>query len=74
MPLHCSQAGGREFRSEVELGKKGGLGRRCFKVLSYFSLTYSDLIGNKLNAFPQIESVFSMTVIAERSAYPNLDP
>jgi len=36
-------------RSEVEPGKKGGVGGRCFKIWIYFSLSYSDLIGDELN-------------------------
>lgn len=27
---------------EVEPGKKGGVGERCFKVCFYFSLSFSD--------------------------------
>ena len=36
--------------SEVEPGKKGGVGGRCFKIWFYFSLSYSDLIGDELNS------------------------
>ena len=32
IPLRCWRGGGREFRSEVEPGKKGGVGGRCFKI------------------------------------------
>ena len=28
---------------------KGGMGGRCFKIYFYFSLCYSDLIGDELN-------------------------
>jgi len=45
--------GGREIRSESEPGKKG----RCFKIWFYFSLSHSDLIGDKLN------SVFSSSSV-----------
>jgi len=38
-----------KMRNEVEPGKKGGVGERCFKIWFYFSLSHSDLIGNKLN-------------------------
>jgi len=36
--------------SEAEPGKKGGVGGRCFKIWFYFSLSYSDLIGDELNS------------------------
>jgi len=36
-------------RSKVEPGKKGGAGGRCLNIWIYFSLSYSDLIGDKLN-------------------------
>ena len=49
IPLHRSGGGGREIGSVAEPGKKGGVVGRCFKSLFYFSLPYSDLIGNKLN-------------------------
>jgi len=35
---------------EAEPGKKGGMEGRCFKIWIYFSLSYSDLIGEKLNS------------------------
>jgi len=44
---------------------KGGVGERCFKIWVYFSLSCPDLIGDKLNHFPQVESVLPMTVIGE---------
>jgi len=42
--------GGRRQRkgSEVEPGKKGWVGGKCFKIWFYFSLSYSDLIGDEL--------------------------
>jgi len=49
VPLCCLERGGREMGSEVEPGKKGGLGGRCFKIWFYSSLPFSDLIGDKLN-------------------------
>ena len=49
VPLSYSRGGGREFGSEAEPGKKGEVGGRCFKICFYFSLPYSDLIGDKLN-------------------------
>jgi len=35
---------------EVEPGKKGGVGGRCFKIWFYVSLSYSDLFGDELNS------------------------
>jgi len=68
-PFACSPVplGGRRQRnrSEVEPRKKGGMGGRCFKIWFYFSLFYSDLIGNKLNNFPQMEPVLPVMVIGE---------
>jgi len=54
-------------RSEVEPRKKGGVGERCFKIWFYFSLSYSDLIGDELNSLfsPQVQSVLSVTVTGE---------
>jgi len=51
--------GGRRERngSEAEPGKKGGVGGRCFKIRIYFSLSYSDLIGDKLNSLFSPSSV-----------------
>ena len=48
-PCTVRGGGGREIGSEVEPGKKGGVGRRWCKICFYFSLTYSDFIGNRLN-------------------------
>ena len=51
-PIPCPLAPlggvGREFGSEAVPGKEGRVGGRCFKIWFYFSLPYSDLIGNKL--------------------------
>lgn len=50
--------------SEVEPGKKGGVGGEL--RFSYcFSLPNSSLIGNKLNSFSQVESIFPDVVIGE---------
>jgi len=51
--------GGRRERnaSEAEAGKKGGVGGRCVKIWIYFSLFYSDLIGDKLNSLFSPSSV-----------------
>jgi len=43
--------------SEAEPGKKGGVGGRCFKIWVYFSLSYSDLIGDELNSLFSPSSV-----------------
>jgi len=44
-------------RSEAEPGKKGGVGGRSFKIWIYFSLSYSDLIGDELNSLFSPSSV-----------------
>ena len=50
IPLCCWRGGGRGIGSKAEPRKKGGVGGRCiFKVWFYFSSSYSDLSGNKLN-------------------------
>ena len=50
VPLHHCGGGGRGTGNKAEPGKKGGVGGRCvFKIWFYFSSSYSDLIGNKLN-------------------------
>jgi len=68
IPRPPAPLGGRRERngSEVEPGKKGMVGGRCFKIWIYFSLSYSDLSGDKLTFFsPQVQSVLSVTVIGE---------
>ena len=62
--------GGRGWRIEEqswaqEEGRDGG--EDVFRIWFYFSLSYSDLIGKKLNRFPWVESVLPMTVIGELS-------
>ena len=57
IPLCHLGWGGREFRSEVEPGKKGAVGARCIKIWLYFSLSYSDFIGDKLNSLFSPSSV-----------------
>jgi len=32
VPLPCSEGGVRQIRSEIEPGKKGGMGERCLKI------------------------------------------
>lgn len=39
----------RKIDSELEHRKKSGVGRRCFKIWVYFSISYSDMTGSKLN-------------------------
>jgi len=60
-PIPCPPAlfGGRRERngSEAEPRKKGGVGGRSFKVWIYFSLSYSGLLGDKLNSFLSSSSV-----------------
>ena len=48
-------------------GRTEGWGEGVFKIWFYFSLSYSDLIGNKLNYFTQLESFLPMTVTGEWS-------
>jgi len=75
-PIPCPPAplrGRRERNgSEAEPGKKGRVGGRCFKIRFFFSLTYSDLIGDVLN------SLFSPSVRDSNwqviSPCPCLDP
>jgi len=44
-------------RIEIEPRKKGGVGGRCLKIRIYFSLSYSDLIGDELNSLFSPSSV-----------------
>jgi len=62
IPRPPAPLGGRRERngSEVEPRKKGEVGRRCFKIWIYFSLSCSDLVGNKLFFSSQVQSVLSM--------------
>lgn len=47
VPLPLWLGGGREFESEVQPWKKGGVTVKCLKIWFYFSLSCSNLIGNK---------------------------
>ena len=52
IPHHPVVLRGKEvekIRSKAKPGEEGGVGGRCFEIWVYFSLPYSDLIGNKLN-------------------------
>ena len=68
-PIPCPSAllGGRRERnrSEDEPGKEAGGEGGVFKIWFYFSLSNSDLIGDKLNFSPQVQSVLSVTVTGE---------
>jgi len=59
IPHPPAPLGGRRKRNgnEAEPGKKGGVGGRCVKVWIYFSLSYSDLIGDELNSLFSPSSV-----------------
>jgi len=50
---------------KLSLGRREEWGDGVFKIWFYFSLSYSDLAGNKLNQFPEVGSVWSGTVIGE---------
>jgi len=68
IPRPPALLGGRRERngSEAEPGKKGGVGGRGFKIWIYFSLSYSDLIGDELNSLFSPSSVFlPVTVTGE---------
>lgn len=65
-PIPHPPAGqGKKIKSKVEPRKKG----RAIGINTwfYFSLSYSDTTGNKLNWFPSVGSVLPMTVAGERS-------
>jgi len=47
--LHHWWGGGREVEVKLSLGRKEGWGESVFKIWLNFSLSYSDLIGGKLN-------------------------
>ena len=49
---------------KLSLGGRKGWGR-CYEIWFYLSLSYSNLIGKKFNKFPEVASVFPVTVIAE---------
>jgi len=59
IPRPPALLGGRRERKgiEVEPTKKGGVGGRCFKIWFYFSLSYSDSIGDELNSLFSPSSV-----------------
>jgi len=50
--------GGRRERNRIETEprKQGGVGARHLKIWIYFSLSYSDLIGDELNSRPCLDS------------------
>jgi len=51
------EGGSAQDGSEAEPVEKGGVGGRCFKLWIYFSLSYSDLIGDELNSLFSPSSV-----------------
>jgi len=58
--------GGRATGSEVKPRKKVGLrGKMLLRFVFYFSLSYSDLIGNEEIIFSQVESVLPVTVMGD---------
>jgi len=48
VPLRRSGGGRKEIGSKAEPEKKGGVGEDVLRLSFYFSLPYSNLIGNKL--------------------------
>lgn len=73
--LYPTEGGGeREFGSEFEPQKRGGEGKMFSRFSFYFFKSYSDLISNKLIWFPHVKSGLPMTVGAEQSPCPYLDP
>lgn len=63
-PSPCAAAGKKESGVKWSLGKRG---ERWFMIWFYFSLSHSDLIGNKFNQFPRVKSTLPVTVIDEWS-------
>ena len=49
IPLRCSGAGGREMGVKLSPGRRDGWGEGVLRFRFYFSLSWSDLIGNKWN-------------------------
>jgi len=49
----------------MSLGRREGWEEGVLRFRFCFSLLCSDLIGNKLNKFSQVKSVFPMTVTGE---------
>lgn len=68
-PCATGEEEGEKIRSEVEHRKKRGVGEKCgFKFWLYFSLSCSDIIGNKLNLFfPKFRFFLLVTVSGEWS-------
>lgn len=75
-PIRCAteERGEREFGSEVEPEKRGSEGKMFLRFSFYFSSSHSDLIGYKFSWFPRIKSGLPMTVDAEQSPCPYVDP
>jgi len=65
LPAPCGGRKETKLGVRLSLGSKEGWEEGIFKIRFYFSLSYSDLIGDKLNQFAQVETVFPMTVTGE---------
>jgi len=50
MLLHCPEGEGREMGVKLSPGRRQGWGKVVSKIWFYFSLSYSDLIGDELNS------------------------
>jgi len=57
VPLHHSGEGCRETGVKSTLGRREGWGECVFRIWIYFSLSYSDLIGDELNCLFSPSSV-----------------
>jgi len=66
-PSHCTPGVEEVENSGIKLsqGRREGWGGGVFEIWVYFSLCYSDFIGDKL--ISQVESVWPVTVIGEES-------
>lgn len=63
-PSPCAAPGEKESGVKWSLGKRG---ERLFMIWFYFSLSHSDLIGNKFYQFPRVKSALPVTVMCEWS-------
>lgn len=57
--------GGKKTGVKLSLGRQEKGGERVLRFSFYFSLPYSDLIGNKLNSFSEVKPVLPVTVIGD---------
>jgi len=51
IPLHHLRGGGRKKGVKLIPGRREGWWKAVFKICFYYSLSYPDLIGDKLNFF-----------------------